>query len=339
MITQILRADARVISVIGSGGKTSLILVLAREFAEQGKTVLITTTTHIQALVPDASATSRSLVHAVVAPLLSLDQLLVEPAGPDIQHFDHNTDFARSGASSSPDTDCNALDENPVAPDTCYTTAVSAQSSEQLLSVLKQKLDTYRIVQFCKELPDGGGRLCAPSIPLAKLKELADIILVEADGSRHLPLKAHKAFEPVIDSASDQTILVVSASGFDQPIEAAVHRSDVFCQIINDARSRISPRKAREHAQAQAQPYMPQSPRAQACPLNLLTPQDLATPELVAEVIAHEKLSNLIFISQADLPEVDVSAQRFYRKLCALAPHTLVYKVSSKNRTIAAVAQ
>ena len=36
-----------IIAVIGSGGKTSLIRALAAQYRSQGKTVFVTTTTHM----------------------------------------------------------------------------------------------------------------------------------------------------------------------------------------------------------------------------------------------------------------------------------------------------
>jgi len=42
-------ADARLIALIGAGGKTSLMFALAKEFADTGDTVLLTTTTRLAA--------------------------------------------------------------------------------------------------------------------------------------------------------------------------------------------------------------------------------------------------------------------------------------------------
>ena len=52
-LKQLLSLPERgIISVIGGGGKTSVIAHLADEFCREGKTVLCTTTTHIAALHP-----------------------------------------------------------------------------------------------------------------------------------------------------------------------------------------------------------------------------------------------------------------------------------------------
>ena len=49
-LTELLDIDVnskKIISVVGGGGKTSLIFRLAEELAEQGKKVIVTTTTHM----------------------------------------------------------------------------------------------------------------------------------------------------------------------------------------------------------------------------------------------------------------------------------------------------
>ena len=42
------------------------------------------------------------------------------------------------------------------------------------------------------------GKLCAPWLSMGTLAQLADFVLVEADGAKRLPLKAHASHEPVI---------------------------------------------------------------------------------------------------------------------------------------------
>ena len=50
--------------------------------------------------------------------------------------------------------------------------------------------------KICAGTPTETGKLTAPSQSWAELLTLADYVLVEADGSKGLPLKAHRAFEP-----------------------------------------------------------------------------------------------------------------------------------------------
>ncbi|MFR4034849.1 MAG: selenium cofactor biosynthesis protein YqeC [Oscillospiraceae bacterium] len=58
------------------------------------------------------------------------------------------------------------------------------------------------------------GKYSAPELPFCTLCALASYVIVEADGSKRLPLKAHAPHEPVIPPEANQTILVVGASGF-----------------------------------------------------------------------------------------------------------------------------
>lgn len=75
------------------------------------------------------------------------------------------------------------------------------------------------------------GKLSAPALPFSLLRELADYVIVEADGSRGLPLKAHLPHEPVLPEGFDRNILVVGASGFGQPIARAAHRPERFAAL------------------------------------------------------------------------------------------------------------
>lgn len=79
------------------------------------------------------------------------------------------------------------------------------------------------------------GKLSAPALSMAELLRLAPYVLVEADGARGRPIKAHAAHEPVIPAEADQTVLVIGASGLGKPIRDAVHRPALFCQALGAA--------------------------------------------------------------------------------------------------------
>ena len=53
-------------------------------------------------------------------------------------------------------------------------------------------------------------------------------MIVEADGAKRLPLKAHASYEPVIPPGANQTILVAGLSGFFRPAIQSVHRAELF---------------------------------------------------------------------------------------------------------------
>lgn len=124
------------------------------------------------------------------------------------------------------------------------------------LGAVRAALATERVV--CVAVPAEGEKLGPSPAALEALAGLADHVLVEADGSRGLPLKAHAAWEPVVPACSVAELLVVGASGFGQPVRVAVHRLQLFCE--------------------------------RAC----CEPDDAATPRLVARVIEAEREAGLI---------------------------------------------
>lgn len=77
----------------------------------------------------------------------------------------------------------------------------------------------------CAGTPAGGGKLTAPPLSFEKLAELADHVLVEADGSKGLPLKRHASHEPVIPANAGRVVLVVGADGFNKPVSSVCHRA------------------------------------------------------------------------------------------------------------------
>lgn len=79
------------------------------------------------------------------------------------------------------------------------------------------------------------GKLTAPALPMARLAELADYVLVEADGAAGRPMKAHAPHEPVIPRGADQVICVVGASGFGQPVAQAAHRPELYARLAGIA--------------------------------------------------------------------------------------------------------
>ena len=79
------------------------------------------------------------------------------------------------------------------------------------------------------------GKLCAPPLSFEVLAALADFVLVEADGAKRLPLKAHAPHEPVIPANARQTIYVVGADGFGHPIRQVCHRPERYAALCGAA--------------------------------------------------------------------------------------------------------
>lgn len=116
----------------------------------------------------------------------------------------------------------------------CTTTKIFPFSD---IPCARTEMELARLRQSCsllcagREVPGTGGKLTAPSVPMARLAEWFDYVLVEADGSAHRPMKAHASHEPVIPPDANQTICVVGASGFGQPIHDAAHRPELYARL------------------------------------------------------------------------------------------------------------
>ena len=95
---------------------------------------------------------------------------------------------------------------------------------------LDQLRRSHRLLCAGTDVP-GTGKLAAPETPMALLAERFDYVLVEADGAARRPLKAHAPHEPVIPPEAVQTICVVGASGFGQPISEAAHRPERYARL------------------------------------------------------------------------------------------------------------
>ena len=112
--------------------------------------------------------------------------------------------------------------------------------------------------------PCGDGKFGPPEQSWAELCALADYVLVEADGSRGLPLKAHLSHEPVLPQEAGQVIAVLGLTGLGRPIAEAAHRPERYAGLAG------------------------------------CTPEDIATPERAARVLEAEALHTRVLLNQAD---------------------------------------
>ena len=132
----------------------------------------------------------------------------------------------------------------------------------------------------CAAAPWGeSGKLAASPVPMVRLTALADYVLVEADGSAGLPLKAHAPHEPVIPENSRRVICVVGASGFGKPIRETVHRWERFCGLTGAAET------------------------------------ELVTPELAAKALLAEGRCDTMLLNQIDGADRRPAAERFAAEL------------------------
>ena len=131
----------------------------------------------------------------------------------------------------------------------------------------------------CAGEPVEKGKLSAPAIGFEQLATLADYVLVEADGSKRLPLKAHAEWEPVVPECAQRRVLVVGASGFGKRVADAAHRPQIFCDLAG------------------------------------CSPDDDATPELVARVVRAEGLADVVLVNQAETEQAREASRHLARLL------------------------
>lgn len=89
----------------------------------------------------------------------------------------------------------------------------------------------------CAAAPAAGragaaGKLGPSPIAIDELRLLADVVLVEADGSKRLPLKLHASHEPVVPAGANAVACVLGASGFGQPLATACHRAELAGELL-----------------------------------------------------------------------------------------------------------
>ena len=140
-----------IIAVVGSGGKTTLIRKLAQQYRSQGKSVFVTTSTHM---------------------FIEKDTLLTGDA-------------------------------------------------DTILQVLKDK--GYAMAG----IPDGLKFKALPEETYNEVCKYADVVLVEADGSKHLPLKYPNDTEPVIPDNAQEIILVCGLNALGRKAKDVCHRLEL----------------------------------------------------------------------------------------------------------------
>ncbi|MCF0136211.1 MAG: putative selenium-dependent hydroxylase accessory protein YqeC [Lachnospiraceae bacterium] len=78
----------------------------------------------------------------------------------------------------------------------------------------------------------GNGKIGAPPVNSFELTPEADLVLVEADGSRRLPCKAPAVHEPQIPAGTDLVIGVLGLSAIGQPLkEACLRVEETACLL------------------------------------------------------------------------------------------------------------
>lgn len=142
---------------------------------------------------------------------------------------------------------------------------------------VRRALDAHGVVCVGSYAEDG--KLSAPPLSFETLSTLADYVLVEADGARCRPLKAHADHEPVIPPCAGRVVLVVGSDGFGHPISQVCHRPELYAQRAGA--------------------------NVDAC----------VTPELAARVILAEGYGAQLYINKVETPERYAAAKALARSL------------------------
>lgn len=155
MLREALQIPAGLTSIIGGGGKSTLLLRLGRELAGAGHKTLLCTSAH-----------------------------MFPPLGVAL---------------------CDKV--------------------EQAAHLFK----TEPLVCFGEKTKEGKLRQGAA---MEALLSLAEYVLCEADGAKHLPLKAHAPYEPNVPQETKRLIYVVGLDGIGRPIADAAHRSSLYAALL-----------------------------------------------------------------------------------------------------------
>ena len=184
-----------VISIAGAGGKTSLLLAWASELAASGRRTVVTTTTHMAkpgCLVKGSDPYAGISVIYTGRPEAASEAALMSQAGSSL---------------------CS---DAPVR-----------HSCSDLLSSIDKLLDEDGPVMVVSPDPVRPGKVAAPSDDILDyLYQAADVVLIEADGSRGLPLKWPAPWEPVIPECTDITICVTGLTSLGRPVSEVMYRAE-----------------------------------------------------------------------------------------------------------------
>lgn len=220
----------RVVALVGGGGKTSSMYALARQARDAGRTVIVTTTTHIRP-------------HSML-PLTD---------NPDPEHL-------------------------------------QALLAEHGIITLGRFLRPDKISDA------GGAAVC---------KAVADVVVVEADGARQLPLKVPADHEPVIPECTDVVIAVAGMDCVGRSIESICHRPERVCALLGKS------------------------------------PEDSVSPENVTRILSHprggrkgvrDEMAFRCLLNKADTPQRLAWAEEIQSQLAAKGIRSVMTRYSAGER-------
>ena len=252
-------------AVIGSGGKSSLLKSLSLELSQKGS-VLLTTSTHI---LPFSHCENICFSDENVSISDENISILNENAlisNENVSILNGNALISNENVSS---LNKNILTLNEkillLGKDTHSEEALE-NSNTLLQSKVLSLWDKSQNPILCLGTLETNGKLSPFPLPFSAIEQMADFVLVEADGSKRLPGKAHGRNEPEIPKESQRTVLVFGASALHKPISEVIHRVEIFQNFFTPS----------------------------------LTPDTLLTKELLLQAFRKEKLGDCLFVNQLD---------------------------------------
>ena len=244
-LSEALGIKKGVTAIIGSGGKSSLLKSLSLELSQKGS-VLLTTSTHI-------------------LPFSHCENICF--SDENVSSSDENISILNENALIS-DENVSTLKEKILLPgEDIHSEEEALKNSKVLLQRKVLSLwNKSKSPILCLGTLGKNGKLSPFPLPFSTLEQMADYVLVEADGSKRLPGKAHGQNEPQIPKESQRTILVFGASALHKPISDVIHRVEIFQSFFTP-------------------------------PLSLDT---LMTKELLLQAFRKENLGDCLFVNQLD---------------------------------------
>lgn len=250
-LSEALGIKKGVTAIIGSGGKSSLLKSLSLELSQKGS-VLLTTSTHI---LPFSHCEN-----------ICFSDENVSISDENISILNGNALISNENLSSL-NKNILTLNEKILLPGEDIHSEEALKNPKALLQrkVLSLWNKSKRPI-LCLGTLEKNGKLSPFPLPFSALEKMADYVLVEADGSKRLPGKAHGQNEPQIPKESQRTILVFGASALHKPISEVIHRVEIFQNFFTPT----------------------------------LSPDTLMTKELLLQAFRKENLGDCLFVNQLD---------------------------------------
>ena len=252
ILSELLHIPPKTTAIIGSGGKSTLLRALAEELATEGAASAGFAAAKIAADKPQAGK-------------LPSEGCPTEEASGDNPSADGDEPSRRRPTTKGTATAgagrharvIVATSTKMFVPDWCPVLL------DVTMDEVRLALSTHPIVCVGR-IHEPTGKLDAPNMAFSDLEAAADYLLVEADGAKMLPLKAHAEHEPVIPECAKRTVCVVGIDGVGRPISQACHRAERFARLAGASTA------------------------------------DATTPEMVARVLEAESLHDTIFINKVE---------------------------------------